>query len=134
DCWTTYHIRRKCISNQKQPVPTIGASESVSISDDEGYIWQTEALGKIENEETDCTPGHVINSDNRTANDVRIPAGEHIVFVGVDGNTSDGKIERKDLNGDGDYDDLNEFDELRDQAILKVIPRFTQPIVTLVIQ
>ncbi|NOR70664.1 MAG: prepilin-type N-terminal cleavage/methylation domain-containing protein, partial [Methylomarinum sp.] len=38
DCWTTYHIRRKCISNQKQPVPTIGASESVSISDDEGYI------------------------------------------------------------------------------------------------
>jgi prepilin-type N-terminal cleavage/methylation domain-containing protein len=76
------------------------------------------------------------NEADEDATASRIPAGEHIVFVGVDGATFDGKIERNDINNDGDYDDVDigEFDEIKDQAILKVIPRFTQPSVTLVIK
>jgi len=80
-------------------------------------IWQTEALEKTENDQTKCI--HTDNEDQERAKNVIIPVGEHIVFVGEDID-SDGKLES---------------DDIKAQAILKIIPRFDpSPTVTLVIE
>jgi len=162
ECWETSHFKKACNLNNKEVLATIAVCdlngglictpEAVNNTKQifpenstKPIIWQTIALGGTENDELNCTENHVNNINNRVANDVRIPAGEHIVFVGVDddgngkieGNdlNGDGKIERLDLNDDGDYVDLNvggeignnefdEFDEFKAIGTLRVIPRY----------
>jgi len=109
------------IFNCTKPSPTASINLFSANSTLKPIIWQTEALEKIEYDQDDCTLGHDDNIDRRTANGVRIPAGEHIVFVGVDESTPpDGKLDEN---------------EIKALAILKIIPRFDpSPTVTLVIE
>ena len=154
-CWVTYHFKKQCLLSVKTDIQMDANSLTPPLSDsiflsNENTIWQTEALEKTENDQTTCTndeeSDHADNTDRWLAMNQRIPAGEHIIFVGVDRNNNgliegndsngNGRIERLDLNGDGDYGDpneLDEFDEFEDIDVIKVIPRFTQPTVTLVI-
>jgi len=120
-CIQTYHFKRICSPTNKikQPI-TIQDNSIVLFSTTEipPVLWQTEALEKTENDQTTCDPddsGYAQNTDYEQTKTVTIPAGEHIVIVGLDSN-DDGKL-----------------DEIKDTVIIKVIPRFTQPTVTLVI-
>jgi len=99
--WQTYHFT-------VLPVAGISlASNSTHNSVLDGAVWKSEA-------DVDVTA-------------IRIPAGEHIIFVGEDGdtttcaspNTANQKIESC---------------EIKDQKILKVIPRYTLLPVLLVIE
>jgi len=67
------------------------------------------------------------SEDNADATAIRIPAGEHIVFVGVDGDTTT-------CASPNTPNQKIESCEIKDQHILKVIPRYTQIPVPLVIE
>jgi len=125
ECLKTYHFKKICeiTGSTKQPVSVEGGGNiSVFSSATENpIIWQTEALGKTEENQNTCDPtdsGYAENLDLTEAKNVTIPAGEHIVFVGEDAD-GDGKLISTDIKA---------------QAILKAIPRATQSIVTLVIE
>jgi len=120
-CIQTYHFRKRCRpTDQTKQAITIPKNTIVLFSTTEipPVLWQTEALEKIENDQTTCDPddsGYAQNTDYEQAKNIMIPAGEHIVVVGLDS------------------DDDGKLDEIKDTVIIKVIPRFTQPTVTLVI-
>lgn len=156
-CWVTYHFKKECLLSVKTDIQMNANSLTPPLSDsiflsNENTIWQTEALEKTENDQTACTndeeSDHADNTDRWIAMNQRIPAGEHIIFIGVDlddngliegiDSNSNGRIERLDLNGDGDYGDLNELDEFEEFKaidVIKVIPRFNpEPTISLVIK
>ncbi len=163
NCWKTYYVKKICNSNVKADLDianyfgTCGAnncfrinsnSNDSDVSDTNGedggtdgvsadaVIWQTNNLTAAEEAELDCTAATLQTKlpDHVSAKNTRIPAGEHIVFVGVDEN-GDEEIKMVDNNGDGVYNDPADESEIKAQAVLKVIPGLTtQPTVTLTLQ
>ncbi len=118
--WQTYHYTHYCSGGgTKTLIAGNDGSTTYSIVAGDTFtekgLWQTEAiLTAAETSQTACP--HTANIDNTLAMATRIPAGEHIVFSWVDENSNN---------------ILDSTELIQAQAVLKVIPRYTQPTITL---